>query len=109
MISTRQEAGVIVCSLRGRLDALTAEPVSEQLLSMIAAGNTRLLLELSALDYISSIGLRVFVRTAKAAHAAGGALKLCRPTAPVSKVLEISGMDNLLDLHTLESAALAAF
>ncbi len=109
MISTRRESGVLVCELGGRLDATTAEAAGEELLSLVAAGSSRLLLNLSSLDYVSSMGLRVFVRAAKAAHAAGGALKLCSPTAPVAKVLEISGMDNLLDMHADESAALAAF
>ncbi len=109
MISTRHEAGIIVCELKGRLDTVTSEATWDEIMALVAAGNSRLLLNLAALDYISSIGLRVFVRAAKATHAAGGALKLCSPTASVAKVLEISGMDNLLDLHTAESAALAAF
>jgi len=109
MISTRQEADILVCELKGRLDMVTSEATGEEIMSLVAAGNTRLLLNLAALDYVSSIGLRVFVRAAKAAHAAGGALKLCSPTPSVAKVLEISGMDNLLDLQATESAALAAF
>lgn len=109
MISTRNEAGVLVCELKGRLDTVTAEAIGEEIMSLVAAGNSRLVLNLASLDYVSSIGLRVFVRVAKAAHAAGGALKLCSPTPSVAKVLEISGMDNLLDLHAAESAALAAF
>ncbi len=109
MITTRQEAGILVCELSGRLDATSSEAAATELLALVAAGNAKLLLNLKTLDYVSSIGLRVFVRVAKATHAAGGALKLCSPTSSVAKVLEISGMDNLLDLHTEESAALAAF
>ncbi len=109
MITTRQETGILVCELGGRLDATSSEAAATELLALVAAGNGKLLLNLQTLDYVSSIGLRVFVRVAKATHAAGGALKLCAPTSSVAKVLEISGMDNLLDLHTEESAALAAF
>ena len=109
MITTRQETGILVCELGGRLDATSSEAAATELLALVAAGNAKLLLNLKTLDYVSSIGLRVFVRVAKATHAAGGALKLCAPTTSVAKVLEISGMDNLLDLHTEESAALAAF
>jgi anti-anti-sigma factor len=109
MITTRQETGILVCELGGRLDATSSEAAATELLALVGAGNAKLLLNLKTLDYVSSIGLRVFVRVAKATHAAGGALKLCAPTTSVAKVLEISGMDNLLDLHTEESAALAAF
>ena len=109
MITTRHEAGILVCELKGRLDAITADAAGEEIIALLAAGNRRVLLNLSALDYVSSMGLRVFSRASRAAHAAGGSLKLCSPTAPVAKVLEISGMDNLLDLYATESAALAAF
>jgi sigma-B regulation protein RsbU (phosphoserine phosphatase) len=77
--------------LQGRLDAMTfgefdaaAAPVLEQL----AAGGT-VVLDLSALDYISSAGLRSIAKIRKAMRAREGHTLLVNPQPQVRKVFEI--------------------
>ena len=107
-ITTRDEEGIVVFDLSGRLDAQTAAAVGEQLPTLLA-DRTQALLNLAKVEFVSSIGLRVFIKTAKELRAAGGALKLCCASAGALKVLEISGLESLLDLHNDEASALAAF
>lgn len=94
--------------LVGRLDTQTATSVGDELPNLLGGGN-QALLNLAKVEFVSSIGLRVFIKTAKQLRAAGGALKLCCASPGVLKVLEISGLESLLDLHNDEAAALAAF
>ncbi|MEY3018390.1 MAG: hypothetical protein RL336_1525, partial [Pseudomonadota bacterium] len=93
MIKSREEAGVFVCSIEGRLDAVAADLVAAELLALVDGSGRKVLLNLSGLDYVSSLGLRVFVRVAKTVKAADGVLKLCCARPPVQKVLEISALD----------------
>ena len=109
MIKHRSEGTVLVCELEGRLDATQAEAIQDELLGIIAGNSQKVLIHLGAVAYLSSIGIRVLVRAAKQVRAAGGALKLCNTSPPVRKVLEISGMDGILDIRESEEAALAAF
>ena len=60
-IRTADESGVTVMSVSGRLDSVTSGALSTEVKNRIAAGWTWLVLDLSALDYISSAGLRVFL------------------------------------------------
>tara|TARA_B110000503_G_scaffold130482_1_gene203928 strand:- start:1796 stop:2125 length:330 start_codon:yes stop_codon:yes gene_type:complete len=109
MITSREESGVLICSIEGRLDAVAADPAASQLLALVEGSGRNVLLNLSGLNYVSSLGLRVFVRAAKAVKASEGVLKLCSATPPVQKVLEISALDTLLDHHAEEAAAIASF
>jgi anti-anti-sigma factor len=109
MLEHNMMGTVLVCRLSGRLDGNAADPLANDLLPLLTDPGRQVLLNLETLDYISSIGLRVLVKAAKAVKGSGGALKLCSASPTVRKVLEISGMDQLLDLRESESAALAAF
>ena len=108
-IQSRQQDGILVCSLSGRLDAVSASETSNELLELIAGNFVNVLLNLENLEYVSSLGLRVFVQAAKQLGAKGGTLKLCSATSPVRKVLEISALDTLLDLRDDEADALGRF
>ncbi|MGA0840295.1 MAG: STAS domain-containing protein [Pseudomonadales bacterium] len=109
MLEHREIGSILVCRLSGRLDGNTADPVAAALQPLLDGAGRQVLLNLETLDYISSIGLRVLVKAAKAVKSGGGVLKLCSASPTVRKVLEISGMDQLLDLRDSEATALAAF
>ena len=64
-IRTADESGVTVMSVSGRLDSVTSGALDTEVKNRIAAGQTRLVLDLTALDYISSAGLRVFLIAAR--------------------------------------------
>ena len=107
-ITTRTEDDVTVVDVSGSLDTQTAGPASEELAS-IAQGNSKLLLNFEHLEFLSSAGLRVLLRTAKQLNGAGGTMKICSPSGTVKEVMEISGFSNFLDVHDSESEALSTF
>lgn len=107
-IATRTFNDVVIASLSGRLDTRTSGPASEEMAG-IASGASKLLLNLEKLEFISSAGLRVFLRTAKQLASSGGTMKLCCATGIVKEVMEIAGFGRLLDLHDSEQDALSAF
>jgi stage II sporulation protein AA (anti-sigma F factor antagonist) len=68
---------ISVVSPQGRLDSVTSTNFERDLLENIDSGATRLLLDFSKLDYISSAGLRSVLLAAKRIRASGGRMSLC--------------------------------
>ena len=105
---TRDENGVLVISLSGRLDTQTSGQASEELTKSVD-GVPKVVLNLARLESVSSAGLRIILRLAKTVKGAGSVLRVCGATGVVKAVMEISGFDTMLDLHATEAEALAAF
>jgi anti-anti-sigma factor len=76
--------------LNGRLDTSTAPDLDKVLDRVLAnKGTHRLVFEASGLDYLSSAGVRCFIRARKALEPGGGSVSILNPQPPVRKVLDI--------------------
>jgi anti-sigma B factor antagonist len=107
-VNTRNVGDVTVVDISGSLDRHTSGAASDEMGKVIGTTD-KMLLNLENLEFLSSAGLRVFLRTAKQQKGSGGAIKVCNATGVVKEVMEISGFGSLLDLHDSESDALASF
>jgi anti-anti-sigma factor len=104
-ISDEFEGPAIVVRLSGQLDTLTAKPFESHLAERISQGQKRIIVDLAAVNYVSSYGLRVFLLTAKQLRSDRRAFTLCRLTPEVNKIFRISGFDKILVIReTLEDA-----
>jgi len=84
--------GEVVMS--GRLDAAQAERAQEFLDRM----DGRCVLDLAALEYISSAGLGVLLRTQKRLMASGNGISLVNVNHHVRDIFRYSGMDKLFPI-----------
>ena len=85
-----QKSSTPTVQLAGRLDTDTAPELDEVLNDVLAhAGITRLVFDVSALDYLSSAGIRCFIRARKSIEPGGGKIAIVNPQPPVQKVLDI--------------------
>ena len=76
--------------LVGRLDTDTAPQLDSELNKVLARKDIkRLVFDLSGLDYLSSAGIRCFVRARKAVEPGGGTVAILNPQPGVRKVLDI--------------------
>lgn len=107
-ISEEKTDGVMAVGLKGRLDALSAKAVEEKLLRMITAGETRMVIDLGEVGYISSIGLRVLLIAAKRLKAAKGQIAICAMQPPIKKVFEIAGFTALFKIFPTREEAVKA-
>jgi anti-anti-sigma factor len=77
-------------ALAGRLDSATAPELDAVLdRALHGARKARLVFDLSQLEYISSAGIRCFIRARKAVEPGGGKVAVLNPQPPVRKVLDI--------------------
>jgi len=108
-IRDRNENGVSVVSPVGSVDAITAPELSEYLQGLVDGGHTRLVVDMTGIDYTSSAGLRVFLGMVKETRAAGGDIRLASTQPAVYKVLELSGFTSILKTFNDTPAAVASF
>jgi anti-anti-sigma factor len=99
---------VAVVAVTGRIDSSTAPQLSRTLAQTLAARGARLVLDLSATQYLSSAGLRVLLQVAKQIDVAKGKLVLHGLNDRVSEVLDISGFLAEMIVCTDRSEAIAA-
>ncbi len=108
-ITVKTANGVKVLAFEGRLDTQTSTDAQMQLTQLIEGGETKILLNLEKLDYISSAGLRVLLAAAKQLKTTDGELRLCNLNEVVKEVFVISGFDMILPISASESEALEGF
>ncbi|MBF0281633.1 MAG: STAS domain-containing protein [Zetaproteobacteria bacterium] len=99
---------VMLISLAGKLDSMTAQTFEQDLLGQIAQGRVRLVIDFSQLNYISSAGLRVILMAAKRIKVASGKLVLSGMQTHIREVFEISGFLTILNVLDGTNAAIAA-
>ena len=100
--------GSVALAVSGRLDMTSAAGVEEDLGSLIDAGERRVALDLTAVDYLSSAGLRAVLIAAKRLRQLEGALVVVGPTGNVKEVLDLSGLSGVLDVYPDETSLHAA-
>jgi len=87
---------VIIAMPGKRLDTSTAPETETDLFAEIEAEGSRLVIDFSETSYISSAGLRVLLKMAKALKQKNGSLALCNANEQIHEVLEISGFLGML-------------
>jgi anti-anti-sigma factor len=94
-------------TLTGRLDILGAEVIALPL-ATLAGAKQGLIVDMSGVSFIASIGIRHLVSAAKTISRRNGRLVLLNPTEIVAEVLSTSGLTNLLPIVRSDSEAVAA-
>ena len=97
-IAINETGSTATVTLNGRLDISGAEVVALPLATLSGSKND-LFIEMSAVTFVASIGLRHLVSSAKAIGRRGGRLVLFNPTAAVTEVITTSGLSELLPIE----------
>ena len=105
-IIQRERNGIMELSISGRLDAVSAVEADKDFNSVIDDGHKNLLVDLTALDYISSAGLRVLLVVAKRIQQSDGKVVLCALSANVKEVFEISGFSSIFSIFPTRDEAI---
>ncbi len=108
-ITVEHQEGISVLTVTGSIDAATSGELAAALDGQTAAGHIRLVVDLSAVDYVSSAGLRALLIALKAARQAGGDLHIAGAQQDVKRVLELAGITGLIRCFETRAEALAGF
>jgi anti-anti-sigma factor len=91
------------------IDASNKTAFEAAILKCVDDGNTRIVLDFSDLDYMSSAGANVIISTVDRIRKAGGDLLVLKPTDNVRDVLDILGLDVEINIALEMGAALRFF
>lgn len=98
-----------VLVVEGRIDSSTSSVLEKTLITLIDTdGEKNILMDFTAMDYISSAGLRVLLMAAKKTGKAGGKVVLTGLNANVREVFDISGFSNIFSIYNTQAEAVKA-
>ena len=91
--------------LAGDLDILGVGKIETPFAGYCAGEKPRVVVDLSEVNFLASIGIRLLTLTAKSVANRGGRMVLLHPTPDVRHVLEITGIPAIIPIYDgLESA-----
>ena len=97
--------GISLIKLTGKLDIIGVGKIETKFAGYCAGDNVRIIVDMSEVDFLASIGIRLLVTNAKSLASRKGKMVILNPTAEVQKVLEITGIPSIIPIYThLESA-----
>jgi anti-sigma B factor antagonist len=91
--------GVEVFSVKGSLDSNTSTEFETRIYAALESGQRKLILNLENLEYISSAGIRVMLKTTKDLKRMEGTVVLCALQDYVREVFDIAGFDGYLNIE----------
>ena len=98
-VEVRHVDGTVVLKPEGAINSATAGALQEPLLKAIGEHRGPVQLDLSAVNYISSAGLRVLVLAAKELKASDVRLRLTHVAPGPLEILELANFGSFLDLE----------
>ncbi|WP_234358540.1 STAS domain-containing protein [Streptomyces sp. NRRL B-24085] len=97
-------AGIRILALAGEIDDDTGEKL-RQALDVSGTPRPRLVLDMQRVTFMDSTGINILITAHQTVTAAGGWLRLAAPTSPVQRIIQIVGVDTLIDCYpTLREA-----
>lgn len=106
-LSSEHRGDSLIVVIRGDLDVVTGREFDEYL-TMARRDHARIVLDLSAVDFMDTSALAVIVGHWKGLAAAGGTLSLAGPRYRYTKSLWITGLADRLPLYDTVDKAVAA-
>ena len=105
--SVSYDDGVAVLAVSGEVDLATIPAFQAAIADALAQRPTALIIDLSAVDFLASAGLQALVATHE--NVSGGAGFAVVADGPAtSRPIELTGLDQILSLHSSLSEAKAA-
>ena len=91
--------------LSGKFDIIGTGEIETKFTGYCAGSHIRVLVDLSEVDFLASIGIRLLMLTTKSIASRGGRMVLLNPIPEVQNVLEVTGIPAIIPIYSsLESA-----
>jgi anti-sigma B factor antagonist len=97
-----------VVGVSGEIDITNAEGLRDVLLSALNAGAAALVVDMTSTTFLDSAGVTALVRATRRATSTDATLRLAVAGAAVLRVLNLVGIDRLVEVHASLSDALAS-
>ena len=92
------EDSITKIELTGRLDLQGNQSIEMKLTSLAATQKAGVVIDMSGVEFLASIGMRTLISNAKAQAHRGGEIVLCNLQPLVKDVLTTSGVDSIIQI-----------
>lgn len=93
------ENGIRLIKLNGALDSTGTPSIEIEFVRWCTGDNLCVLVDLSRVNYISSIGIPLLINSAKSIARHGGKMALLGPQKSVESVLEMTGIPLIIPIY----------
>ena len=94
-VSTASQGGHAVVTATGELDLYTAPRLQAALAGLLREQATRIVVDLSGVEFCDSTGMNVLLSAMKRLKEQGGSLELAAPRPAVRRILQVTGLDTV--------------
>ena len=108
VVDVDEREGSVVVRVGGEVDLGSAPRLRDAAVARLMDGDRNLVLDLSAVEFIDSVGLGTLVAILKRARSLGGDVSLVVTSDRVRRPLELTGLDAVFTIHDQLAAALSA-
>ena len=98
---------IVRLRLSGRLDVPGVQAIDDAYTSATTARKAKIIVDLSEVSFLASIGIRMLLASARTQAKRGGTLLFAAPQPTVRKVIEAAGIDQIAALVEDVESALA--
>lgn len=105
----KEQDGVTVLELGGRLDSNTSKVLEDKIMEILGQDKKKLLIDFQDVDYINSTGLRVLLLALQQLKKNQGKLVLSSIKDYMKEVFEISGYTEIFPIYVNQQEALIHF
>ena len=107
-MSVSTVAACAVVALSGESDVNTVRFVREFLATQVAAGERRVVVDLSGLEFMDCAGLQELLHAHQTLLELGGSMALAGPGRVVARVLQLTGIDQQIPVYRTVQAVVPA-
>ena len=98
-IENEARARCTLVRITGRLASKNILSARKALEEALTGGQTRICLDLSAVEYMDSMGIGLLVNFSKKVKGAGGSLVLANLSPTAADIIKVSGTGSFLEIH----------
>jgi anti-anti-sigma factor len=109
-LETREDGDITILTVTGDLVIGEAESTFKKtVMQLVEEGRVNLLVDLSAVGFLDSSGLGALVRALTQSQKEGGQTKLLKAGPQIRKLLQMTKLDSVFEIHDDMEAAVSSF
>lgn len=107
-VDVEEHGHYAVVTVAGEIDVMTGSDLRAPLHDLIGRGVVHHVIDLRAVSFLDSTGLGILVGERKRLHDRGGTVRIVCGPGLVGKVVRLTAVDQLVDVHDSVASAVAA-
>ena len=98
-LNIHPEGQETIVKIIGELDTIATTEQADELQQVLDIADKSIVMDCSELEYVSSAGLRFFMRLKRETEAKGGSIRITRLNEDVADIFRMSGFQNIFQIE----------